>query len=313
MTNYVDISTKVVTRTVPLNRGKSMRRLFSSKSKAKSRSQAADNNVAGKEVTGKKRARKYLPHICAVIVFVPLIVWGLYSVLTVRLEESAARTEYDHLREIFASTPETPEPPAYIPEDSNEEDQPDIPETDIDEDIPEEYSPELLSLLTEINPDFIGWISIENVIDYPIVRGRDNDRYINTTFSGERNRAGAIFMDYRNRNGFDDHVTILFGHRMRDGTMFSALLNYQNRSFMQKNPIITITTRAGEELIYRIFSTRQTDAWDTAYSIGFTNSAGAAATFPNVPAGASRFLLLSTCTPNSDDDERFIVFAALEE
>jgi sortase B len=243
-------------------------------------------------------------------VFVLLIAWGLYSALTVRFEENAAHTEYDRLREIFASTPEQPVPSAYEPVDNNEEDH---PEALADEDATDDYRSQLLDILAEINPDFIGWISIENVIDYPVVRGRDNDRYIYTTFSGERNRAGAIFMDYRNLNGFDDPVTILFGHRMRDGTMFSALLNYQNRLFMQENPIITITTRDGDKLIYRIFATRQTDAWDAAYDIGFINSADAAAAFPNTPAGASRFLLLSTCTPSSDVDERFIVFAALDE
>ena len=120
-------------------------------------------------------------------------------------------------------------------------------------------------------------------------------------------------MDNRNRNGFDDHVAILFGHRMRDGTMFSPLLNYQSRSFMQENPTITITTREGNELTYWIFAAKKTDAWDPAYDIGFTNSAGAAETFPNTPANASRFLLLSTCTPSSDIDERFIVFAALAD
>ena len=274
--------------------------------------EGAFNETASTEVTGKKRVRKYIPHICIVTVFVLLIAWGLYTIFVVRIEENAARSEYDHLRELFASTPEPPEPlepPVNIPDNNDE----DIPEIEPDEDIPVEYNPDLLGLLAEINPDFIGWISIENVIDYPIVRGRDNNRYIHTTFSGERNRAGAIFMDYRNRNGFDDRVAILFGHRMRDGSMFSPLLNYQNRSFLQENPLITITTRDGDILTYRIFATRLTDAWDTAYNIGFTNSAGAAATFPNVPSGASRFLLMSTCTASSDDDERFIVFATLEE
>jgi sortase B len=290
-----------------------VRRIFSSKSKLERKSNAAaGTETASYEVTGKVRTRKYLLHICVVTVFVLLIAWGLYTVFIVRSEESAARSEYDHLRELFTSTPEPSEPAA--PQHENDEDDPEI-EPDDDEDIYSylDYDSQLLDLLAEINPDFIGWISIENVIDYPVVRGRDNYKYINTTFSGERNRAGAIFMDNRNRNGFDDHVVILFGHRMRDGTMFSLLLNYQNRSFMQENPIITITTRDGEVLTYRIFAARQTDAWDAVYNMAFTNSTGAVASFPNAPADASRFLLMSTCTPGSNEEERFIVFAALED
>ena len=291
-----------------------MKRLFSKKSKKKLRSNEEEiNETADDDVPGKVRVRKYLLHISIVAVFVVIIAVGLYHILTVRLEETSARTEYDQLREIFTTTPEPLEPPVdptHPPESNNE----DVPEIEPDDDIYPyiEYDSRILEILADMNPDFIGWISIENVISYPVVRGRDNLRYIHTTFAGERNRAGAIFMDYRNRNGFDDHVTILFGHRMRDGTMFSPLLNYQNRSFLQENPIITITTRDGEELTYRIFAARQTDAWDSAYSIGFTNSARAAATFPNAPAEASRFLLMSTCTANDNDDERFIVYAALE-
>jgi len=93
--------------------------------------------------------------------------------------------------------------------------------------------------------------------------------------------------------------------------MFSPLVNYLDRSFLQENPIITITTRDGNELTYRVFSAIQTDAWDEAYEIGFINPTSAVSVFPNAPVNASRFLLLSTCTPSSDRDERIIVFASL--
>ena len=120
-------------------------------------------------------------------------------------------------------------------------------------------------------------------------------------------------MDYRNREGFDSYVTILFGHRTRDRTMFSPLVNYLDKSFLQENPLITITTRDGDELTYTIFAAKLTDAWDRAYEISFSDSSRAASVFPNAPADASRFLLLSTCTPSSDREERIIVYAALND
>jgi len=256
--------------------------------------------------------RKYIPHFCVVIICLGLITFGIWWIFIYENEDIAARTEYDELREIFMQTPELQASPPQV-----------SPAEDIDSDIEEDYeiiedeAEHVMRLpideLVRINPDFVGWISIENHIEYPVVRGTNNDRYMYTTFSGERNRAGAIFMDYRNRSGFNDHVAILFGHRTRDGTMFSPLVDYLDHTFLNENPIITITTRGGEELTYRVFSARQTDAWDAAYETSFINSTRAVSIFPNAPAKASRFLLLSTCTPSNDRDERIIVFAALEE
>jgi len=50
----------------------------------------------------------------------------------------------------------------------------------------------------EINPDYVGWLKIDGTnIDFPIVRGNDNEKYLTTTFKGEENILGAVFMDYR--------------------------------------------------------------------------------------------------------------------
>ena len=285
-----------------------MRKLFSSKGKRK----VNKHGGTDKNRSPVSRLRKYIIPACIITVCAGLIGAGLWWIFIYESEDAAARNEYDELREIFMSPPE----PVEQPSDNIEQE----PEEEIEEEdsgIIEEEAEivERLSMdeLARINPDLTGWISIEDHIEYPVVRGTNNDRYMSITFSGERNRAGAIFMDFRNRNGFDDKIAILFGHRTRDGTMFSPLVNYLDRSFLQENPIITITTRDGEELTYRIFSARLTDAWDTSYELSFSNPDRAASSFPNVPPGASRFLLLSTCTPSSDRDERIIVFAALEE
>jgi len=213
------------------------------------------------------------------------------------VEDAVARDEYEQLRESF---PEIAGEHTPIPEEPEEED--------------DEFDLRNLSLdeLAAINGDFVGWINANNnSIDYPVVRGRDNVRYINTTFFGSRNTAGTIFMDYRHTRGFDEHVTILYGHYTRDGSMFSSLINYLNETHRRNNPNITITTRDGRKLTYRVFAARMTNAWDEAYSIGINDSARAAEVFPNVPANASRFLLLSTCTRSADEDERILVFAAL--
>jgi len=217
-------------------------------------------------------------------------------------EDTAARVEYLQLRESFPEISGTPVPGRE--EEAEEEEE---PEEDNDFDLRN------LSLdqLAAINNDFIGWINATHRIDYPVVRGRDNNKYINTTFFGSRNSAGTIFMDYRHTRDFDEHVAILYGHFTRDGSMFSALINFLDPGFRRNNPNINITTRDGRNLTYRVFAATRTDAWDNAYTVGIRDSARASDTFPDAPSNAKHFLLLSTCTRSSDENERILVFAAM--
>jgi len=89
--------------------------------------------------------------------------------------------------------------------------------------------------------NYVGWITIGNTpIDYPIVRGNDNDFYLNHDFNGNPYIGGAIFMDRRNiGNNLDAH-TIIYGHYMKDGSMFTALNKYLDPQFLAKNSTITI-------------------------------------------------------------------------
>jgi len=165
--------------------------------------------------------------------------------------------------------------------------------------------------LREINPDFIGWISIDGIISYPVVLAENNEYYLDRTFSGMKNPAGTVFMDSRNEMGFDSVVCILYGHNMKDKTMFAQLHKYRDSAFMEANPVITIITSSGEILTYRVFAARLVNDVNRAYRLNFANYAAAARVFPNPPDDGSRFLLLSTCTNSSYDFERLLVYAAL--
>ena len=177
-------------------------------------------------------------------------------------------------------------------------------------DSPDEEPPNPLAGLAEMNPDFVGWISIDGVIDYPVVRGRDNSRYLRVTFSGQRNSSGAIFMDYRNTSGFYDSVCIIYGHNMRDGSMFAQLNRYADPAFLADNPDIMVMTADGEVLEYRIFAAKQVYAWDSTYDLDFADVTEAAKAFDGAPDNAANFLLLSTCTPSAEKNDRILVFAA---
>jgi len=102
-------------------------------------------------------------------------------------------------------------------------------------------------LLAE-NNDVVGWITIDDTkIDYPIVQGKDNETYLNRNFFHEETRAGSIFMDYRNDVKSDENKNmIIYGHRMKDGTMFQQLTKYLDQTFVEEHPTFTIDTLYGQ-------------------------------------------------------------------
>jgi hypothetical protein len=93
----------------------------------------------------------------------------------------------------------------------------------------------LLSL-AQINPDVYGWISIAGTdINYPIVQGKDNDEYLHRTYKRENLFVGSIFMDYQNSADFSDCNSIIYGHNMKDGSMFGKLSRFTSVASIYKN------------------------------------------------------------------------------
>ena len=110
--------------------------------------------------------------------------------------------------------------------------------------------------LCEINSDTVGWIQFDRPekINYPIVLTTDNDKYLTTTFEGNKNAAGAIFMDKNNSMDFFDRNTFIYGHNMKNGSMFGQLRKYKSASYGAQNPYFYIYTLDGREIKYHIFS-----------------------------------------------------------
>ncbi|MEG1278592.1 MAG: class B sortase [Cellulosilyticaceae bacterium] len=118
----------------------------------------------------------------------------------------------------------------------------------------------LLESLKTQNPDAIGWIDIpETAIQYPLMQTIDNDYYLQHTFDKEENSAGSIYMDYRNDPLFTDQNTVIYGHDMKNGSMFHNLRYMRKQEYVQKHPSIFVTV-ADEILEYEIFSVYPTEA-----------------------------------------------------
>lgn len=116
------------------------------------------------------------------------------------------------------------------------------------------YTSNPASAFYAINPDYVGWIKLNDTkIDYPVVRGKDNEEYLDKNFKRENDVLGSIFMDYRNLGmGLDRH-TVLYGHYTERGLMFGDLDRFTDRTYTEDNSTFTFSTPQGEKT-YEIFS-----------------------------------------------------------
>lgn len=164
--------------------------------------------------------------------------------------------------------------------------------------------------LAEINSDIVGWIYIEGThINYPIVQGADNKYYLNHLFNGTYNGSGCIFLDYRCTSDFTDRHSIIYGHHMKDKSMFSGLVNYKKQSFYDEHPVaLLVTPSAYYEICF--FSGYVTDTWSDAWDRSFTEyeyiswlndiQRKSLFTADYVPTNQDKIMTLSTCTYEFD-------------
>lgn len=126
--------------------------------------------------------------------------------------------------------------------------------------------------LKSINNDIVGWIYFENIdINYPIVKGIDNNYYLNNTFKKNLNSSGSIFMDYRNNSEFKDLNTIIYGHNMRNGSMFGNLRKLSDEELYRKNLYFWIITNESKYKC-EIFSVYIDESTSESYNISFENT-----------------------------------------
>lgn len=118
--------------------------------------------------------------------------------------------------------------------------------------------------LSSLNKDFICWINIENTnIDYPVVQSNDNSYYLHRDIYGNYLYSGTTFLDYR-ADYRNSKNLIIYGHNMKNTTMFSELEKFKKKDFFNSNPTITLTDKNGERY-YNAFAVLLVDK-----SFGYT-------------------------------------------
>lgn len=179
-----------------------------------------------------------------------------------------------------------------------------------------------LHSLRQTNADVLGWIHIPgSVISYPLMESHDNSEYLSHTWDGTPNVAGSIFLEQHNSTDFTDFNTIIYGHAMNDGTMFSELHKYQWQDVPEAYPYIYIAID-GAVLRYAIFACYEADISSDTYRLTFADDAArekALAQYHSLSTIAmplevnaeSHILTLSTCTGNQKA-VRLVVQAVLD-
>lgn len=120
-----------------------------------------------------------------------------------------------------------------------------------------------LAELQAINPDVVGWLTIDDThIDYPVVIGEDDMEYVNKDVYGDFALSGSIFMASRNSRDLSDSYTLVYGHHMDNGAMFGDVVEFVNADYFASHPTGTLYLPDATYTI-RIFACVEVDAFDS--------------------------------------------------
>lgn len=180
---------------------------------------------------------------------------------------------------------------------------------------------ENITKLQNVNDDIVGWLELDGTkLNNPVLQAEDNDYYLDHNYKGGYSRAGSIFMDFRNDPANLGKHTIMYGHVMRDNSMFGMLSKYADEEFAKENRVIRFETMYDEYELH-VFAAYETTTrfyyLDTEFEgKAFGEFIQEIKSRSRIDTGVDisvhdQIVTLSTCTTTDDDDERFVVHAKL--
>ena len=255
----------------------------------------------------------------AILIGISVILVGAFIVLPNIISDSTKPLEDDYAAELYDKTLETPPGPAAsegIVEAAFE--QPEPSKTPAIR-----FPRDGFASVLDVNDDIVGRISIDALdINYLVTQGLDNDYYLHMGYDRKENRSGAIFLDYRcniDLNPLKGHY-ILYGHNMKNGSMFHNLMQYKDEKFYYNNRIIRFDTLY-EDYEWEIFSAYVTDTSfyfiDTTFKddadwLEFLHTVQDKSIYPTNTKLSADDVVLTLCTCTYEfDDARFVIHARL--
>ncbi|MBQ6653923.1 MAG: class B sortase [Erysipelotrichaceae bacterium] len=185
---------------------------------------------------GKKKvnAQRALQSALFVFFFCTFVI-GAYLTTSTIIEDSKAKTAYKDIQEQIHPV---------------ETDSQDGSEVSID-----------FAALQSIDKNVRAWITLPGtVVDYPIVKGTDNKHYLRHLITGEYNKCGTLFIDYRCDDPFVDKNTIIYGHHNKQGLMFAEFKNYSKQEYYEKHKTLMLYTPDGTYEIEMLSMTTENGA-----------------------------------------------------
>lgn len=179
--------------------------------------------------------------------------------------------------------------------------------------------------LKKVNPDVQGWLYQKGtVINYPVVQGTDNDTYLHTRFDKQWSGGGTLFVDYRMEKGFKGFNSIIYGHHMKDGSMFRSIRGYtKEEGYYDKHKTLELATPHGNYhlVVFSAFITKATDentykmTYDEAEKQAYIDRAWERSELPITKDSVDvtrndRLVTLSTCAYDYEE-ARYIVMCKM--
>ena len=268
----------------------------------------------------KRRPFLYLGLGCAAVALIAAAYVGLFFWTGAQRKQASRQTAMEYI------TPTAPAQPS--PETEPDTEIPAPSETTVPETTAETQPPRFPTVnfegLREKNPDVVAWIQIPALegLNYPVVIGEDNEYYVNHNWENQESEEGAIFLDFRNSSDFSQPHNILYGHCMKDGTMFQPLGQWEKESFLRGSDHTVLLYLPEEVRVYEIIGSERVNALDsrvykTDYTAGeeWANAIGETLrhlwySTDTAYDGNSEIITLSTCMGG---DQRLVVHAICVE
>lgn len=176
--------------------------------------------------------------------------------------------------------------------------------------------------LHEISEDAVAWLfSPGTKLNYVIAQAEDNDYYLHRLLDGTTASGGTLFADCRNSADFTDWNTLVYGHNMKNGTMFAELMNYRNPAYYEEHPVMCLYL-PGKRYELELIAGYTTSVNDMIFSVPLTkeerdeildHASRVSSFISGITAGAKdKLVTLSTCS-YAYDDARYVVIGRIVE
>ncbi len=176
--------------------------------------------------------------------------------------------------------------------------------------------------LKQESSDIIAWLYCEGTpINYPVVQAADNSYYLHKGTDGEYSLSGTLFVDYLNNGDFTDNNTIIYGHNMKNGTMFGTLTEYINQEYYDEHSEMYILTPE-KNFKVKLITGATVNSTASNYKLplvdeekeNFISELREKSTFKSeyVFSPDDRYVMLSTCS-YSYKDARYVLIGVLKE